>query len=92
VYFDDCQHATGMMVEAKGNYADVLAFPKGADEISQEWLDQSRRQLAAAGGRRIRWYFAEAKTGIFARKLFNAAGAGRARIEIVYLPWPRTNQ
>jgi len=92
VYFDDCQHATGMMIEAKGNYADVLAFPEGARNIRDEWLDQSKRQLDASGGRPIRWYFAEAETAVFARKLFNEAGAGRERIEIVYLPWPRKSQ
>ena len=88
VYYDDCQHSTGMMVEAKGNYAGVLAFEEGQRKISAEWLEQSAAQLAAAGGRPIRWYFAEPETKVFAEKLFRNAGRGRARIETQVLPWP----
>jgi hypothetical protein len=88
VNFDDCQHTTGMMVEAKGNYAGVLAFPKGKDELTDQWLDQSGRQVAAANGRPIRWYFAEAETAAYAKKLFADAGGGRENIEIVVQPWP----
>jgi hypothetical protein len=49
VYFDDCQQSTGMMVEAKGNYAGVLSFEPSRSENSADWLDQSAAQLAAAG-------------------------------------------
>jgi hypothetical protein len=88
VYFDDCQQSTGMMVEAKGNYAGVLSFEPSRSENSAEWLEQSAAQLAAAGGRPIRWYFAEPETEAFAKKLFESAGGGRARIETQVLPWP----
>jgi hypothetical protein len=88
VYFDDCQQSTGMMVEAKGNYAGVLSFEPSRSENSAEWLEQSAAQLAAAGGRPIRWYFAEPETKTFAEKLFRSAGGGRDRIETQVLPWP----
>ncbi len=88
VYHDDCQHSTGMMVEAKGGYADVLAFSQGSNSVSEDWSNQSGAQVAASGGRPIRWYFAEPATAAFAERLFSGAGGGRERIEIVVLPWP----
>jgi hypothetical protein len=92
VYYDDCQHATGMMVDAKGDYGGVLAFPQGEDSIAEDWVDQSGAQIAASGGRRVRWYFAELASANFARELFKNAGEGRERIEIVVLPWPGSGQ
>jgi hypothetical protein len=88
VFCDDCQHTTGMMVEAKGGYSGVLAFQQGRDSVSADWLHQSAAQLAAASGRPIRWYFAEPETKAFAEKLFRSAGGGRDRIETQILPWP----
>jgi len=88
VYYDDCQQSTGMMVEAKGNYAGVLSFEPSRTENSADWLKQSAAQLAAAGGRPIRWYFAEPETKAFAEELFRTAGGGRTRIETQVLPWP----
>ena len=77
-----------MMVEAKGEYASVLSFEEGLDSESKRWLEQSAAQLAAAGGRPIRWYFAEPETKTFAEKLFRSAGVGRDRIETQVLPLP----
>jgi hypothetical protein len=88
VYYDDCQHSTGMMVEAKGNYAGVLSFEPSRSNNSEDWLAQSAAQLAASGGRPIRWYFAEPETEAFAKELFKSAGGGRDRIETQVLPWP----
>jgi hypothetical protein len=88
VYYDDCQQSTGMMVEAKGGYSGVLEFQQGRDSVSADWLHQSAAQLAAAGGRPIRWYFAEPETKAFAEKLFRSAGGGRDRIETKVLTWP----
>ena len=90
VYYDDCQHSTGLMVEAKGNYAGVLSFEQGKKSESTRWLKQSAAQLAASGGRPIRWYFAEPETRAFARLLFENADAGRDRIELRTLPWLRS--
>jgi hypothetical protein len=87
VYYDDCQQSTGMMIEAKGGYAGVLSFPEGKNSVSEDWLDQSSAQVAASGGRPIRWYFAEPETAAFAEGLFATGKGGRERIEIVVLPW-----
>ena len=46
------------------------------------------RQIAAAGGRPIRWYFAEPEAAAFATKIFDAAKGGRENIKIELLPWP----
>lgn len=89
VYYDDCQHSTGMMVEAKGpGYAGLLTFDEGRESVADEFLNQSARQLDASGGRLIRWYFAEPAAAEFARELFRASGGGRDRIDIEDLPWP----
>jgi hypothetical protein len=91
VYYDDCQHETGMMVEAKGpSYAKLLTYDWGQDSIPAQWLSQSASQLAAAGTRTVRWYFAEPDAAAFAGELFRTSDAGRERIEIKVLPWSTT--
>jgi hypothetical protein len=90
VYFDDCQHSTGMMVDAKGpGYAGLISFPKGQESVTEEFLDQALREVQAAGDRPIRWYFAEAAAAEFARQLFRDDTEGRSKIEIVVLPWSK---
>jgi hypothetical protein len=89
VFYDDCQHTTGMMVDAKGpEYANLLTFDAGRRSVRAEFLAESSRQLAALGNRQLRWYFAEPAAAAFARQLFATSGGGRDRIEIVDLPWP----
>jgi hypothetical protein len=56
--------------------------------LTKEWLAQSGRQIAAAGGRPIRWYFAEPEAAAFARKIFAGAKGGSENIKIELLPWP----
>ena len=92
VFYDDCQHSTGMMVEAKGLYVNILAFPQGKKSVTDEWLDESGRQVAGRGTRELRWYFAEPAAAEFARKLFNESDKGREAIEIEVLPWPESEQ
>jgi len=93
VYYDDCQHSTGMMVDAKGpGYADLISFPPGKDSVTKEFLDRSLNQVQAAADRPIRWYFAEAAAAEFARELFRDDKQGRGRIEIVFLPWSKKRQ
>ncbi len=90
VYFDDCQHSTGMMVDAKGpEYARLISFLQGKDSVTQEFLERSLRQVQAAGDRSIRWYFAEATAAEFARELFRDYRDGRERIDIEVLPWSK---
>jgi hypothetical protein len=55
---------------------------------SHRGISDDAAQTAASGGRPIRWYFAEPETEAFAKKLFEGAGGGRARIETQVLPWP----
>jgi hypothetical protein len=93
VYYDDCQHSTGMMIEAKGPvYAKLLTYEWGKKSLTEQWLDQSGRQLAALGSRQLRWYFAEPEAAEFARELFERANQGRERIEIVVLPYRGSDQ
>lgn len=93
VYYDDCQHATGMMVEAKGpGYAGHLRYEILKDSVSQEWLAESGRQVDASQGRPIRWYFAELGVALFAGDIFRTADKGRENIKIVWLPWRATKK
>lgn len=92
VSYDDCQRTTGMLVEIKDQYAGLLKFPKGLDSVEEDFLGQSARQVAAAGGRPIRWYFSEAGTAEFARDLFKTTDEGRETIDIEWRPWPGRQQ
>ena len=84
VNYDDCQHSTGTMVEAKGpGYIEPLKY----GFVQQEWLEESGRQVDASAGRPIRWYFAELGPAMSAWKLFRTANSGREKITIVWLPW-----
>jgi hypothetical protein len=90
VYFDDCQHSTGMMVDAKGpGYAQLLTYPWGPQSVGSKLMAQSLSQIAAAGDRPIRWYFAEIEAAEFARELFGNSGEGRTKIDVEFLPWPK---
>jgi hypothetical protein len=75
------------MVETKDRYAFLLTFPAGLKNVFYEFLDQSKRQVDAAGNRAVRWYFSEQKTAEFAAEIFHYADEGREKIEIVVLPW-----
>jgi hypothetical protein len=65
-----------------------LKFPEGSKSITKDWSNQSGRQVAARGWRRLRWYFAEPATAAFAEDLFRTTDQGRETIEIKVLPWP----
>jgi hypothetical protein len=89
VFYDDCQHSTGTMVEAKGpGYAEMLKYEILKDSLTQEWLAESGRQVDSSHGRPIRWYFADIGAALFAQGIFMASGKGRENIAIVWLPWP----
>jgi hypothetical protein len=96
VYYDDCQLTTGMLVDAKGpGYDGLLAASKSTpvpewSSVVQEWWEESGRQVAASGGRPVRWYFAELPVALFARQMFdNDTDGGRQSIEVVFLPWSK---
>jgi hypothetical protein len=86
VYYDDCQHETGMMVEAKGpGYANLLSYGWGRDSVAADWLTQSASQLAAAGTRSVRWYFAEPQASGICRRTFSNIWAREDRNQITAL-------
>jgi len=88
VYYDDCEHTTGTMVDAKGpGYADLLTYDKVKGSVAEKLLDESARQLEALGTRELRWYFAEPEAAVFVEELFSTADEGRERIEVRILPW-----
>jgi hypothetical protein len=58
--------------------------------VIMEWWDRAGRQIAASGGRPVRWYFAELGAALDAQALFDSDRyEGRARIEVVWLPWSK---
>jgi hypothetical protein len=90
ISYDDCQKATGILFEFKGEqYAWLLTIPAIEKSIAERFLDQSADQLAGSGGRPIVWIFAEEEAALFARSLFNRTDQGRERITVGYIPWTR---
>ncbi|MDR3507197.1 MAG: hypothetical protein P4L64_04785 [Caulobacteraceae bacterium] len=91
VKFDDCQHRTGMMVEAKGpTFTDVLRIAKKQgfiDSVDAKLVNQATRQVQAAGPRAVRWYFADTYAADHARDLFIRKGDGLERIEVAVFPY-----
>ncbi len=95
VYYDDCRRTTGMMADAKGPRYDVLlTYDQPMQSLVMEWWAEAGRQIAASDGRPVRWYFADLDAALFARKLFNYddEDGGRARIQVVFLPWSRRDR
>jgi hypothetical protein len=90
VVFDDCQRETGVMIEAKRGYGELIANVGKWAKLNfvDDWLDQSLRQVQAAKGRPIRWYFSDPISAAFAKALFNTARNGREKIDIETLPFP----
>jgi hypothetical protein len=79
-----------VLFEIKGEqYAKLINIPQIVQSITEDFFEQSGRQIAAGGGRPIVWIFAEAEAALFARQLFDGADAGRQYITVGYVPWPR---
>ncbi|MGH6793754.1 MAG: hypothetical protein ACREDH_00755, partial [Methylocella sp.] len=86
VLFDECNESNGTMIEAKGQrFAYLLGYPRIADNLAKEWVDQATRQVQASGGRPIEWYFAEEAAADRARKIFDKDDKLR-RIRIFTVP------
>lgn len=88
--FDDCQHKTGAMIEAKGpTFTDILR--KAQASHSGDWsvvsgvLDQADRQLGAAGSRPVIWFFSDEYAAEYFRDEFEATDKGRERIVVKVL-------
>lgn len=86
VYIDDCQHRTGIPVEVKSEYEGLRSFQRGDQQVTYDWLDQSRRQLNATEGFPLVWVFALKSDHDFARELFNVTGDGREHIVTITIP------
>ncbi len=94
VVFDHCQLTTGIMIEAKGHYEDVLKYDWGRDSLTKEFKEQANRQIEAAdanGGRPIEWHFYEEKTMEFARQIFEGTGV-LPRIKFLHTDYPGDNE
>jgi hypothetical protein len=79
------------MIEAKGpTYTDILIKAEKSNfltNILTGLLDQSLRQVQAAGARPLRWYFADTRAADDARLLFARRDVGREKIQVVVLPF-----
>lgn len=82
---DDCRESDGAMIDAKGNYADMVADKNGRRWLTISWQSQAVRQLRAAGHRRVEWYFHDATAAAFAKMLF---AKNHLAIGIRVLPYP----
>jgi hypothetical protein len=91
VIFDDCQHSTGVMIEAKGpTFTDFLRRARKAPfirSVNDDLIGQATRQIEAAGPREILWFFADKEAADYADKLFRENGKGLERIKIEVLPY-----
>lgn len=83
VSFDDCEKATSILFEIKGEGLAKLTNDLPGVMVDK-FLDQATRQMEASGGRPIVWIFAEEEAAHFARKLFDDEGLGR--ITVAYAP------
>jgi hypothetical protein len=94
VAFDHCQLTTGIMIEVKGHYENVLKFAAGRESVRAEFLAEADRQIQAAdanGGRPIEWDFYEEATLEFARETFEGTDF-LARIRLVHRDYPGNDE
>jgi hypothetical protein len=93
VFYDDCMHVNGWMVDYKGfEYADLVTR-KSLNiklNVARKWVRQANNQINASDGRPIVWFFAEEGALDYARKVFDQPGNEELqRIVLVYAPPPR---
>ncbi len=89
ISFDECRQSDGTMIEAKGpGYLDMLLSPYKFPwtNVENEMVWQARRQLMAAGGRAVEWYFAEDVVAEYMRHVFRAEGLSSIIIKVVPPP------
>lgn len=89
VYFDDCRHTDGVMIEAKGpGFLRMLL--KESDMpwrgVQDKFLGQATDQLGAAAGRSVEWYIAEKPVADYVRFLFALKDIP---ITVHYVPMPK---
>jgi hypothetical protein len=86
VHFDDCRLRDGTMIEAKGPGYLYLYTEKRSlwnAKIEPRLIAQARRQVYAANGRKIEWYFAEKEMADLFRQKFLEE---EINITVVYAP------
>jgi hypothetical protein len=96
VYYDDCQHETGLMAEYKGeNIARIIAWATRAQRLdvlarlANRWVRQATSQIDASEGRPVAWFFAEQGALDFARTVFSHAADPRlAEVALSLRPPP----
>jgi hypothetical protein len=88
VVFDDCQHKSGVLAEFKGlTYEDFLLNKKFIwSNAYTGMIAQAARQVAAAGGRPIIWFFDSKKVKEYVERRFRTLFP---TIKCVWLPMPR---
>lgn len=83
VHYDECDEKTGHMIEAKGpGFGDLLAVEPAKENFTREWLDQGRREVDAAGDRKVIWYFADTPAAAYARELFSKNDLGTIVVRV----------
>ena len=89
VSFDECRQSDGTMIEVKGpGYLDMLLRPTKYpwQGVEDDMVWQARRQLMAAGGRAVEWYFAEDVVAEYMRRVFEKEGLSSIIIKVVPPP------
>ena len=88
VYYDNCRLTTGEMIDAKGTgYMNLREKKSPIPWLGAEakMLRQSKRQIEAAQGRPVEWYFAEKEIADHVRDLF---ATNNRNVTIIYAPPP----
>jgi hypothetical protein len=91
VEFDDCEQKSGTMIDYKHRYRKILSEPGIQQFIIDDLKKRALEQIAAAGSRGIRWYFAEKEAADFVRCHFYFNTRIRRGIDIQYGPFPGDN-
>ena len=90
VRFDGCRNEDGTMLEAKGPGLEWMVKVKRRDwlytesDLYERTMKQARKQVAAAGDRRLEWHFSDKDLADFFREEF--ARAGLTKIIVIYTP------
>ena len=86
--FDDCQKATGILIEAKGTgfAGKITADGQPGEGMIKKMLAQATRQVQASQGRPIYWIFAEKATADRMRLEFRNITELKS-IRVLTIPW-----
>jgi hypothetical protein len=83
VNFDGALEEGETLIEAKGpGYAKLFNLGFG-DSVISKLLDQAARQVAAAAGKRIIWYFAEDPAATTFTEALAQAGINASKVLVV---------